>query len=87
VNPTIDSTSIGSEELAQVMSRLSNISENLLESYESLARRSAHVEQELVRTNAELANKVAALDETTRHLKRSSRPCPRASSCATRAGA
>lgn len=58
-----------SPELKQMMSSLSSISETLLSSYETLAKRAQRVEQELIRTNAKLSEKVAELDATTRDLE------------------
>ena len=45
-------------ELDRVMSRLSVVSDDLRQSFESLAARAQHVEQELSRANAKLESKV-----------------------------
>lgn len=48
--------------LAETIARFERISSDLRSSYAALAERAEHVEQELVRTNAELERRVAELD-------------------------
>ena len=55
----------GVEDAMQTLSRLGT---DLLESYQTLAQRAEHVEQELCRTNAELEHKVDELDAVNRDL-------------------
>lgn len=67
---------IGHEDLAQVATELSAISENLLASYARLARHAERVEGELVVANAELARRVAEVDALRHHLDAVRRALP-----------
>lgn len=62
-------TSVTANELAEAMTAFSGISESLVRSYEALSERARHVE-------AELATKVAELDEANRHLEAVLRSLP-----------
>lgn len=54
--------SLNREELDRVMSALSNISSDLVESYHELARKADRVENELEKANAQLVERVAELE-------------------------
>ncbi len=60
---------VGDLDLDEAVTALSTISGSLLEGFNALAKRAAHVEDELSRTNAELASKVRELDETKCRLE------------------
>ena len=62
--------------LADAMNAFAGISESLVKSYEALSVRAQHVEAELERTNAELAGKVAELDQVNRDLEAVLRSLP-----------
>jgi len=58
----------GDRDVKDAMQTLSRLGSDLLESYETLSRRAAHVEDELCRANAELERKVGELDAVSRDL-------------------
>jgi PAS domain S-box-containing protein len=60
---------VNSGGVEQAMLAFSQVSQSLLESYETLARRAEYVEEELGRTNRELEERVAELDTVKRHLE------------------
>ena len=60
--------SMSREELDRVMSTLSHISSDLVESYHELARKADRVENELERTNAQLVERVAELESILQAL-------------------
>lgn len=63
VSPGVERT------LDDAVRSLNSIGADLLESYQALEQRAQHVEEELCRTNAELAGKVSELDAVTRDLE------------------